>query len=340
MTEPGANPRIDRPTAGANFYVPDKIKEVPEKIREEVKGEYRKLMVATLKRYDRNQTPVDVAMPAFLSLQESHFERAIERVRLKREAQTDELTGLLKVTAMTNQYEITRKRLSNESTPEDQCAVVITFDLDFFRQINDKIGHPGADTILAEIGQKLGDESNNLRPGDIAGRVGGDEFAMILSNIKKSEVETAIQRIHQIVGSISRPEIGEVKSSFGALIINKGDTRLFDDVRTASDEATYGVKDYGRNGYAIVDGDQVKIVNRDENGEYQESYQGTEMPKPDEAHRIKEVGNAIQRITEEMDKAKEKPCFDKAKMTEVESAVETIGKAYFEAKNCNESITE
>ncbi len=83
MAEPGQNIKIDRPTTGMSYSVPDRIREVPEGIREEVQKEYKRLILASLRSYAESNTAIDVAMPAFLSLQEAHLDRSIEAFRLK-----------------------------------------------------------------------------------------------------------------------------------------------------------------------------------------------------------------------------------------------------------------
>src|SRR3954453_11619641 len=70
---------------------------------------------------------------------------------------------------------------------------LVLLDLDGFKAINDKIGHQGGDTVLRQVGEQL---RHGLRAGDIAARVGGDEFALLLHIDGPNSIEAILDRLH------------------------------------------------------------------------------------------------------------------------------------------------
>jgi len=86
----------------------------------------------------------------------------------RREALTDELTGLANRRAMLRRAE----ELSNEGTP----LALALLDLDKFKEVNDALGHAAGDDLLRMVAARL---ETVLRPGDVLGRLGGDEFAVL-----------------------------------------------------------------------------------------------------------------------------------------------------------------
>lgn len=106
-------------------------------------------------------------------------------MELHREAQTDALTGLLNQNAM---KEAVANRL-RQAGRSGERLVFFMFDLDKFKgEVNDKYGHPYGDKFLATVGSKL---KQTLREGDLAGRMGGDEFAILASLAPREGEEQA-----------------------------------------------------------------------------------------------------------------------------------------------------
>jgi diguanylate cyclase (GGDEF)-like protein len=70
---------------------------------------------------------------------------------------------------------------------------LVLLDLDGFKAVNDRIGHQGGDTVLRQVGEQL---RHGLRAGDIAARVGGDEFALLLHIDGPNSIEAILDRLH------------------------------------------------------------------------------------------------------------------------------------------------
>ena len=78
----------------------------------------------------------------------------------------------------------------------EKPASLLFFDLDLFKQINDRFGHAEGDHALTNFAQLL---KQTFRESDVLGRLGGDEFSVLLTNTNREELNTALQRLRQTV---------------------------------------------------------------------------------------------------------------------------------------------
>jgi diguanylate cyclase (GGDEF)-like protein len=122
-----------------------------------------------------------------------------------------------------------------------RLLALIVFDLDDFKAINDRIGHLSGDAVLAETAERI---RGVVRSADIACRVGGDEFAVILP---ESSTADADQLYHRLRGAISSRPVGQA----GRLVLSAGIADLLpdDDPTTffeRADEALYRAKELGK----------------------------------------------------------------------------------------------
>jgi diguanylate cyclase (GGDEF)-like protein len=106
---------------------------------------------------------------------------------LLEEASTDQRTGLLRPDTWT----MTVSRLVSR-----QPVGVILADLDHFKQVNDELGHLAGDEVLAAIGATI---AESLRPGDVAGRWGGEEFVVALPGLDLAEAREVADRLAEAV---------------------------------------------------------------------------------------------------------------------------------------------
>ena len=124
------------------------------------------------------------------------FSRKIEEMRIlqiravefERLAMFDPLTGLSNRRAAEGRLAAEAERSKRYGHP----LTVISFDLDKFKQINDTYGHPAGDQVLKEFARRL---SCAIRKSDIAARMGGDEFLILLLECDTSQVQTLLARL-------------------------------------------------------------------------------------------------------------------------------------------------
>ncbi len=107
-------------------------------------------------------------------------------------ATIDELTML----SNRRGFEILSAHAISLSRRIERSAALIYFDLDRFKQINDHFGHAEGDRALTDFARLL---KRTFRESDVIGRLAGDEFAVLLTNVKLPELENVIERLRQAV---------------------------------------------------------------------------------------------------------------------------------------------
>jgi diguanylate cyclase (GGDEF)-like protein len=131
------------------------------------------------------------------------------RRRLDSLALRDPLTGVLNHRAFQDQLETELRRARRESWP----VAVVAVDIDDFREVNDVKGHAHGDALLVTVSEAL---ASNLRPGDLCGRVGGDEFMLALSGCDADAAREVLGRLR--VGIDSRA----MAASVGVISVSAG----------------------------------------------------------------------------------------------------------------------
>ncbi|WP_233608590.1 sensor domain-containing protein [Nocardia stercoris] len=184
-------------------------------------------------------TPGDPQSPAVSSFIDITEYRA-SRTQLEFQATHDPLTGLAN-------RALVLSRLSAALSSEDQSVFTVLFiDLDGFKQINDTLGHAIGDTVLQIVAQRL---ERGLREDDVVGRIGGDEFLVLLSGPETpADVDALISRLRQTMAEpiIARGHRIHVNASIGATPLIRGDRRSPAAVLHDADEAMYRAKPAGR----------------------------------------------------------------------------------------------
>ena len=121
-------------------------------------------------------------------------------------------------------------------------SVLAVLDLDGFKAVNDSRGHPAGDQILELVAAAI---RTNLRVRDVAGRYGGDEFVIFLSDCGLPEAERILQRVRKIISSVSTATGSAVTASVGLVASDRADDRL-DDLIRAADHALLDSKHSGK----------------------------------------------------------------------------------------------
>ncbi len=179
---------------------------------------------------------------------------ALEKMALKRqiEKQGEKLQQMAMTDALTGLYD--RRYFMNRLTHEFRQAVryslpmcILMLDLDFFKKVNDVHGHQMGDCVLRKVAKIIQD---TIRITDIAGRYGGEEFCIVLTNTCSDGAKFLADRIRENIGAEKfSPETGEpfcVTCSIGLAKLNDHTTNP-EALLNASDQALYNAKASGRN---------------------------------------------------------------------------------------------
>jgi diguanylate cyclase (GGDEF)-like protein len=166
------------------------------------------------------------------------LQRSLRHVQLVTDSRADSKTGLL-----------------NAATWERESAVAL-LDIDKFKAVNDTHGHLVGDQVLKEIAKTL---NSLLRDYDLAGRFGGEEFAILLPQTKAVDafrtaerVRAAIAALNILVPGMSSAERVQVTVSIGVAALDAGSKRQLSELLAAADAAMYRAKACGR--------DQVQMI--------------------------------------------------------------------------------
>ncbi|HEY7793158.1 MAG TPA: diguanylate cyclase [Gaiellaceae bacterium] len=169
-------------------------------------------------------------------------------LRAMRLALTDPLTGLGNHRHFHERLEHELADSRSQAYPLSLCLI----DVDDFKKINDRFGHPGGDKVLAQL-------ATNLRQGGEAFRLGGDEFAILLPGRDEEGARVAAQAIVERMATLDLQPAGLVTVSAGIATVPKGEIGR-DELVRRSDSALYWAKEYGKNQVRIYRPDVVEIA--------------------------------------------------------------------------------
>jgi diguanylate cyclase (GGDEF)-like protein len=166
---------------------------------------------------------------------------AIENARLFREAR--QLADLDALTGLHNRryfHETLAREVARAHRYQRNLALII-FDLDDFKAINDQIGHLAGDAVLSEAAERVREV---VRSADIACRVGGDEFAVILPESRLADADQLYARLQKAVSARPVGEAGPLRISAGVAELRPDDDSISFFQR--ADNALYGAKEKGK----------------------------------------------------------------------------------------------
>lgn len=207
----------------------------------DAEGEYTWVSVY-FTREQKVDDAYDDSSEYILCLVQSIQERKLTEDRLKLEAERDPLTQLYN--KMT-----TRSLIEEclEKNPQAQHALII-IDIDNFKTINDTRGHVVGDQILLAFANEL---SRNFRESDILGRVGGDEFVVLIKNIQS--IALVCDKLQRFSSAFKKYGIdngfpGRLSTSIGVSVFSK-DGATYEELFKKADAALYEAKRNGKDQY-------------------------------------------------------------------------------------------
>ncbi len=170
-------------------------------------------------------------------------EHSKTRAELERRAYSDYLTGLPNRRYFIEEAEVELSRFHRYGGE----ISLIMFDIDRFKQVNDEYGHSIGDRVL----QKIADICRaSLRDIDIIGRIGGEEFAILLPHTGAEEAKKAAERLRIAIAEeeimMSETTKSKVTASFGVVALHDGNFSI-DELLNQVDKALYEAKESGRN---------------------------------------------------------------------------------------------
>lgn len=163
--------------------------------------------------------------------------------KLEHQATHDSLTELLNRKAIFSALDRELSRMRRTGEP----VSLIMADLDHFKLVNDRYGHRAGDEVLIEAAKRM---SSCLRPYDIIGRIGGEEFLVVVPECETPGGVVVAERIREIIGGedfkIPTGQIS-VTISMGVATAKKDSTLDNNHLVLAADKALYSAKEAGRN---------------------------------------------------------------------------------------------
>jgi diguanylate cyclase (GGDEF)-like protein len=175
-------------------------------------------------------------------------ESARKQAELYRElAGTDSLTNLVNRRQFLEIAEVAIQRVKNG---QGQLAIIM-LDIDHFKNVNDQYGHKAGDQVLSAVATSI---KQSLRPRDVPGRYGGDEFIILVNGASSDQCFKIAERIRRAAAQLSIPiGSGEVRvtTSLGLAWTNPERSIRLDDLINYADQALYAAKRQGRNSVVV-----------------------------------------------------------------------------------------
>lgn len=158
-------------------------------------------------------------------------------------ATIDQLSGLMNRAAFMQRCREELDRSNRTGVP----LVLVLFDMDKFKEVNDICGHPAGDRVIQQVAQCI---QQQLRSYDVVGRLGGDEFAALCCQCKITDVAAPIRRIQASIDELVPPPkfpYAKLTLSIGAAAATGIPRTSVTDLYAAADECLYAAKRAGRN---------------------------------------------------------------------------------------------
>jgi diguanylate cyclase (GGDEF)-like protein/PAS domain S-box-containing protein len=183
-------------------------------------------------------------LDAIASVLSAGLRRLASEERLAFLAQFDSLTGLPNRTLLADRF----AQMIEQTRRRELSLGVLFIDLDDFKSVNDTLGHAAGDDLLAEVARRL---EQSVRPGDTVARISGDEFALVIADLRRQEDAALVAQ--KLVERLAAPfEITGhevvVTASVG-IACYPADGQDVETLLGAADAAMYRAKQSGRNAF-------------------------------------------------------------------------------------------
>ena len=185
-------------------------------------------------------------------LEQRVLERTIDLNKAKllaeKQARTDPLTGLNNRRRFFESGQI----LIDQTKRYQRSLSVMMLDIDFFKKVNDTYGHAFGDIVLKMVAQKI---FCTIRTSDIAGRIGGEEFAVMLPESKPNKVQNLANRLRKAIEDETvkaEKEVIKVTMSIGISEYREKESSI-EEALSRADEALYQAKEQGRNRVVVYE---------------------------------------------------------------------------------------
>jgi len=173
------------------------------------------------------------------------------QARLANEARTDKLTGLLNRRGFEERASVELAHARREA----RSVAVVSFDIDYFKHINDEWGHDAGDRVLARMGSVLSTRSRDV---DVVARIGGEEFVVLMPETDAADADRFAARIRLALAAPDRSGIPAVRVSAGvAAAAGPSDLEA---LLQHADSALYAAKRAGRDRTVIAETERVPIA--------------------------------------------------------------------------------
>ncbi len=185
--------------------------------------------------------------PAQIEIMKSFAALVVNELELRRIAHVDHLTGAVTRRGFLHEMEKTLSRSRRAWQP----ATLLLLDLDHFKLVNDTYGHPVGDRVLRTVAEQL---AGQLRESDVLGRLGGEEFGILLHDTGTDQALLIAERLRAHLKTVEIPELPSIRvtGSFGVSVaypeINSPQQWL-----KIADEALYAAKRAGRDCCRVVE---------------------------------------------------------------------------------------
>lgn len=175
------------------------------------------------------------------SMIQSFAALVVSQIELRQIASTDGLSGLMTRTAFIDQLQATMSRAKTTGIP----VCLMMADIDHFKAINDTYGHAVGDRVIQAVATVL---RKNCRGEDRAGRLGGEEFGVLLRDMKPEAMNRAAERIRAAVEALTFEEVPSLRItvSMGVVLLDETIASVTQWLEIA-DRRLYQAKHEGRN---------------------------------------------------------------------------------------------